>query len=834
MTINSTAEFFKSHNLVRRNDLAELKGTRLAIDGHNWAKGLLFNEPYHMAMGGIPLSLHVVVDEALEKLAKYDIKPLFVFNGIKLPPAPPMNSDGKSVNTGVQTMGQDQYRRREEAWRLYQKNDYAASKREFKEAGSGTSGIDFLDAIVKYLRQRNVEYFRAPYLAWAQCAWFCGQKDRVASAVWGSEEILLFIGMVQFDKLILQLDFDKGIYEWVSLSEICNALGSGTPPSTVSVSQFIDCCILVGFRGGWIQGMSYSDEDNGFATSMEMDSLRDGIGSSIQGLPHNPAAMHFAQSFRDIAQVARDLIHFRSGPSLLEYKVRTFQLDTMYLDQVLEQFLRIKNLVLHHIILNLECVAIPISMHNNTHPERDRNYYNNSMMTMPQSNIINNIVPNNLHTIIGPRLPNLVYFFLSIGLVSPQVIYNVVHNTMMDYLPTIDSYEYRDLLQKIVPLRTQIAYLLINCMMRKDEVYWKVVPHGGRRPVMSYIQWHTEKTIALHTPPELLLDDWDVNWRSDVADQMPKDEAGQPIINFCSVLPFAKCALKACVSVNVYGPPRTYSVFEEVVSVILLKSLDLLGYFTHPPQQKPLGNDESGTSLFAEALSDVHHRYSEQGVLFIELIRTGALNCVAFKPPYSHPNDLVTISLMTDPNVLLISRVLSIVPMSLKSEEWGSNIVVRDLCAFHVLFKSLYKTLRNLCEIIMMVMFMDNRVRPSNLPMDSMTLFNELSNRLPFSDSINTAMGIVVYYLLLRQHNAQGNSPQERWQTLQMEKIFPCCKDIRGDLSRAYGFWHEAIRVVSKLEKGSAIAQPLYQQFVDADRLLCNTMAAFNIPPYPR
>ena len=47
-------------------------------------------------------------------------------------------------------------------------------------------------------------------------------------------------------------------------------------------------------------------------------------------------------------------------------------------------------------------------------------------------------------------------------------------------------------------------------------------------------------------------------------------------------------------------------------------------------------------------------------------------------------------------------------------------------------------------------------------------------------------------------------------------------------------FWHEAIRVVVKLEKGSAMAAPLYQQFVDADRLLCNTMAAFSIPPFPR
>ena len=186
------------------------------------------------------------------------------------------------------------------------------------------------------------------------------------------------------------------------------------------------------------------------------------------------------------------------------------------------------------------------------------------------------------------------------------------------------------------------------------------------------------QTIALHTPPELLLDDWDVTWKRDFAEQLPK-EGNNVIMNFCTVLPFAKCALKVwcvfaaqvmrlqlrrsrnCISPlpifvapfapvisvsfqasvgqqhHVYGPPKVYNQFEEVVCVILLKSLDLLGYFTHPPQQKPLGTDESGTSLFAEALSDVHWRYAEQGVLFIELIRTGALNCQAFKPPYSNP-----------------------------------------------------------------------------------------------------------------------------------------------------------------------------------------------------
>ena len=87
-------------------------------------------------------------------------------------------------------------------------------------------------------------------------------------------------------------------------------------------------------------------------------------------------------------------------------------------------------------------------------------------------------------------------------------------------------------------------YYLTHACGPSLQVYWKVVPHGGRRPVMSYLQWHTEKTIALHTPPELLLDDWDVTWKPDIAASFPKDDKGQLVMNFCTVLQFAKCALK--------------------------------------------------------------------------------------------------------------------------------------------------------------------------------------------------------------------------------------------------------------------------------------------------
>eukprot|EP01001_Neometanema_parovale_P006205 NODE_257_length_2817_cov_109.691537_g241_i0.p1 GENE.NODE_257_length_2817_cov_109.691537_g241_i0~~NODE_257_length_2817_cov_109.691537_g241_i0.p1 ORF type:complete len:477 (-),score=65.97 NODE_257_length_2817_cov_109.691537_g241_i0:238-1668(-) len=464
-------------------------------------------------------------------------------------------------------------------------------------------------------------------------------------------------------------------------------------------------------------------------------------------------------------------------------------------------------------------------MHNSTHPDADRNYYNNVHNPQNFPNIINNMVPNNLHTLIGPRLPNLVYYFLSVGLVSPQVINNVVHNTMVEYLPTVDSFEYRELLQKIVPLRTQIAYLLINCMSRKDEQYWKVAAHGGNRLIMSYVQWHTDKTIALHNPPELLLDDWDLTWQT-LKLELPQDDKKSYVMNFVTVLPFAKCALKAMPGAP---PVQVYSQMGEVVCVILLKSLDLLGYFTHPPMQKPVGNEESGTSLFADALYDLNWRFAEQGVVFIELLRTGALTA----SPLQNACGAEEISVVADPNILLLTRVLSILPMNLKSETWGNeSLVVRDLCAFHVLFKSLYKTLRNLCEIIMTVMFMDNRVRLRDMN-EMPSIFNELGDRLPFNENTNTAMGIVVHYLLTtpRPPNWERMSPSDRWKALRVEESFPCCQDVRGDLARGYAFWNEATKVVGKLEKGGAMSRPLSAQFPGATNLFEATMASFDIKP---
>eukprot|EP00997_Jenningsia_sp_PLL12_P003339 NODE_161_length_2329_cov_77.548246_g139_i0.p1 GENE.NODE_161_length_2329_cov_77.548246_g139_i0~~NODE_161_length_2329_cov_77.548246_g139_i0.p1 ORF type:complete len:604 (-),score=190.40 NODE_161_length_2329_cov_77.548246_g139_i0:236-2047(-) len=601
-------------------------------------------------------------------------------------------------------------------------------------------------------------------------AWLCSDADRVCSAMYGSEELLMFMGSTNCDRLITNFDHKKRTFGWVSLNECCTAL-------SLSVSQFLDCCILVGFEESVMPTLDMSD------------------GEKFNQLP------------ADIQAIAPDLEKL-TGPILLESN----STDEKYLDQLLVQFLRIKNFILHHVVLTSECLAVMLSSHN---------IDKSGLQTSPR--IVNNIQPHNLHQVHGPRLPNLVYYFLSMGLISSSVISNVVHNRMMEYLPDIDSIEYRELLQKIVPLRTQIAYLLINCMMRKDNEYWKVHHHGGGRAIMTYVQWYNEKVISLHTPPELLLDDWELT-QIDIETQMPQQGA----LNFCTVLPFSNRALKSSQThaiVHTPGPVPTYSHPDEIMCVILLKSLDLLGYFTHPPHQKPNGTDESGTSLFAEALRMVDWNFAEHCVLFIELLRTGALHCQPFITPESPVITAPITNVTFDSSTLLISRVLSIVPMRLAQREWGSNVLVRDLCAFNVLFRSLYRTLRNLTEVIMLVLFLDGRVNMSQEHDNQ--LFENLVQRLPFSNSINMAMGIVIHYLLMNHERAKGNTPMERWNSLRMEETFPCCLDIRNDLERANHFWRQASQVVSRLESGNAIAGRLCSEFAEASTLLTTVMSKF-------
>jgi hypothetical protein len=70
--------------------------------------------------------------------------------------------------------------------------------------------------------------------------------------------------------------------------------------------------------------------------------------------------------------------------------------------------------------------------------------------------------PSDLDEIFGPHLPDIIYYYIVQGLISPQVVNNFVSKVLIEGPPLCsgDTIEYREFMKKLLPLRTHVMSLL--------------------------------------------------------------------------------------------------------------------------------------------------------------------------------------------------------------------------------------------------------------------------------------------------------------------------------------------------------------------------------------
>ena len=203
--------------------------------------------------------------------------------------------------------------------------------------------------------------------------------------------------------------------------------------------------------------------------------------------------------------------------------------------------------------------------------------------------------------------------------------------------------------------------------------------------------------------------------------------------------------------------------------------------------------------MFSEALLKTEaSRFSEYSVLLIELFRTKALTCDHFTymkpdpqsseksvdPWESGQRDCKHFPELKLPPVymqmqsaeekpvqkryeqccLLVSRILSLLPMELNDYPWFDE-VSKDLLAFNTIVKALHKTLRNLIEVVAAVLFLDSRttIDPYH--------YHDLPQTLPFGQESNTAMGVVIDYIMRNGEDFGKEDIKNREQRLAHLKV---------------------------------------------------------------
>ncbi len=455
----STA-YLNQRGLITTLPLSSLSDSRLGIDAAHYIRKLLSQESTRevlvAATGGLPIALIAQIESDLRTLERLHIKPVFVFPGLPLVrQLPPKGQDfGAQREAGVKN----------NAWQAYENGDAEGAARILTQArqGAWTDWRDVARLVLRIFRHRMVEYIVAPYLQWAQVGVGAvksgGWLDHVANetnysphhqlsylqnhsksyihSIYSSFEMLAF----PVSRVITNIDFPPA--------------GSTTSTGTIT---FVD-------KGRIISDMGLlPDQFLDFAI--------------ISGSELSPTFPPMAENF--FPPAAMDMIrHFKTGLAAVSYHADH---PIVKASSYIEQYVRIRGAIKFSLVLTAEdghCLPLPLV----TPPA-----------AMPgQQPISASDIPGDLENVFSARLPDEVYYHLSKGLVSPQLLGWLSSGQIVEQQPLCngESTEYRKFIKDVItegltaPRCTALALLTAG-----------LNPAWSTRRVVSWSGWEVEITF---------------------------------------------------------------------------------------------------------------------------------------------------------------------------------------------------------------------------------------------------------------------------------------------------------------------------------------------------
>jgi len=443
--------------------------------------------------------------------------------------------------------------------------------------------------------------------------------------------------------------------------------------------------------------------------------------------------------------------------------------------------------------------------------------------------LLNSESSTDLTGIFGPRFPDEVYYSLCLGMISPQVLNNMISLTLVESAPLCngETREYRDYLKSLMPLRTD-AFSLVSTLF----------PYCTKdRNVSCYYWFENQEKETFHA----MIYSYD----SLIFRRLKNKISDLPEVpNRSHHIAFSD-SLDLCLEKNINNLPPNNPLSQistsQVISRILTHTLESREFIA----QNQL--TEMGKVL---QLSDV--KYVEEIFLALELLKSGQLH----GNPYTNIKGEPIKKIESNP-LRLISRVFCLLPMVFKtitstsSANTSSSItpssstssspsaspasslspsnsslnlsstpnptllgwtkeVDYELLCFNSVLKSLTRSLRNLCEMITLSLFI---LEPDALGRNDI---KEIYFGLPFGNEISTASGILIKYHL--SHYGKAGYSVE-----QLKEVFPSCDDPIGTLKSGYAFWNDLFKAVVSLEKSQLyVSKGLLATFQEGNQLLMN------------
>ena len=377
-------------------------------------------------------------------------------------------------------------------------------------------------------------------------------------------------------------------------------------------------------------------------------------------------------------------------------------------------------------------------------------------------------VPNNLHELVGQRLPEEVYYYLSRGLIGTHVLQILLSGMLLETQPLDNgaSQEYKSFIDDLLYLQTTCLSLLSQPFARFYH-YKQVVG-------ICWFRTTTEQQMV---------------HRVDITPYQEVNQWNVKTSNLPSSLDLQSCLGKlresAATTIVPKDPAHLLTTTEEILANTLWRTLQLRS-FIHK-EKHTLTSWGIALSSSLDYLKQLGEMDMQSNLwLAFELLRTRSLRPEDYSERYAGSP---AIDGDNRNHAQLICRAVSLIPVRDKSSShnssystsaalWPTAYLSHSLLAFRAFASTLRRTLRDLLEMTILSLLLNADAR--RIDRDNWT---EIALKLPLGEDCNVGMGILMKTFLEKKNSNDKDVAKD------LDTEFPNIVSPSDDLKRALKFW---------------------------------------------
>ncbi|KAJ5653987.1 XPG N-terminal [Penicillium lividum] len=713
--------------------LSALKDSVIGIDASHYIQQHLVNQSTREALlgalGGFPFALKSNIEKELQALKSLGIGCVFVFNGLEF---------GKRDHR--LSASPSSVRSFEQAWELYDQQQADQVVDAFSSAGRITFSLEF-----------SLQWSKTPplYDPWT---WANDPNSPILTDEYTHPGTPPPETLFKFLRRILNQNGISSIvapysavaqlaYLYHGPNPVVDSIYAPSEAFLFDIDKLITRIEAEAGQFNWLTKQTCQEELGRLSNEQFLEFLLLLGSSFLHPCPlfENPAFPGKLPNIRDALPMFNSAGRTALG-MCAQYEEDRRMVEFQYVDRYKRAYMSVK----HHVYMNVDGQVVPLE------PET---------------------TSSDLHEIIGQRLPEELYFYLSKGLLGPDVPNYLTLGEVRLSLPlgAEDTEIFRQLVgDTLTPIRTQSICLLANSLHRFYQT-----------KVIDIIPWFDESSkrkISLKGIPSVkeTIQSWKIS-SSQFPESVKKLQA--PLGSFKFAVQSLNTADFVPKSFATKETP-VLSSQEDIRANVMWRFLQLRGYVDDKHKLTAWGK------CLEQALSNVDPADNLEDAIFtaIEMLRFDLLNT---KDWFSHVSGGPMRGSEDDKTFnMLVSRVACIAKLQHKSIGY-SGPLSRQLLCYRSLISEVRHALRNLIEVVLTGLFLGgdaNRDRKD---------WTEMAMKLPFIDDNDCGLGIAVRtYLDDLPLQADPTSPEARAEVKSKGKEwFQHSESFTGNLDQAFKLW---------------------------------------------